>query len=249
MSLLNRNNQFSGRILRTTLIILALVGSVVSLCDVSCAWHDQTHIAVAKAAGYDRWYNAAGADIAKERAGDKERYNHYCDLEDNDTVSVNLPIVQSYLTNNPRDKKGHLYGAIISSIREYRQPTPKTKYKEYSLAYLAHYVGDLSQPLHNYKYDEFNQKHHNTNDGIVEQDFDKLAPIIKKYMVPVHFHRENFERDVSREVARVANLSHSLAMRLRKENRDMTREEAYRQLALSASLLQGILNVIAPRGL
>jgi hypothetical protein len=45
----------------------------------SQAWHDKTHIAIAKAAGYQAWYNAAGADIAKVKAGDKEALNHFSD--------------------------------------------------------------------------------------------------------------------------------------------------------------------------
>jgi hypothetical protein len=30
--------------------------------NISSAWHDETHLAVAKAAGYYKWYNAAGPD-------------------------------------------------------------------------------------------------------------------------------------------------------------------------------------------
>jgi hypothetical protein len=33
--------------------------------NVSLAWHDETHIAVAKRAGYTKWFNACGADMAK----------------------------------------------------------------------------------------------------------------------------------------------------------------------------------------
>ena len=28
-------------------------------------WNDETHIAIAKAAGYKKWYNSTGADMAK----------------------------------------------------------------------------------------------------------------------------------------------------------------------------------------
>ena len=41
------------------------------------AWHDETHIAIAKSAGYEKWYNAAGADITRIKAGDVEKKNHY----------------------------------------------------------------------------------------------------------------------------------------------------------------------------
>ena len=41
------------------------------------AWHDKTHLMVAKVAGRTSWYNAAGADIAKIKAGYAESYNHW----------------------------------------------------------------------------------------------------------------------------------------------------------------------------
>ena len=44
-----------------------------------------------------------------------------------------------------------------------------------------------------------------------------------------------------REIARIANLSMELDHQLEKENRMLTKEEAYVQLGHSASLLNGIL--------
>ena len=43
----------------------------------SSAWFDETHIAIAKRAGYYKWFNACGADMAKLKAGDRESHNHY----------------------------------------------------------------------------------------------------------------------------------------------------------------------------
>jgi hypothetical protein len=222
-------------------VLFSLSLSLPITAGVAGAWHDQTHLAVAKAADYRAWYNAAGADIAKERAGDVEKFNHFVDLEDDEVVSPTLPLEQAVLANDPNDRKGHLYGAIIATIRDYKKRTTESKYSEYYLAYLAHYVGDLSQPLHNYKYDAFNKAHHNDFDGAVEGNFEKLVPKIKRYMTPVSISKEHFEADVAREVARIANRSHELAKKLRLENRDMAKEEAYRQLAMSASLLRAIL--------
>jgi len=31
------------------------------------AWFDETHVAIAKAAGYPKWFNAAGPDMIKEK--------------------------------------------------------------------------------------------------------------------------------------------------------------------------------------
>jgi hypothetical protein len=38
----------------------------------SSAWFDETHLAIAKVAGYQKWFNAAGPDVAKIKMGDKE---------------------------------------------------------------------------------------------------------------------------------------------------------------------------------
>jgi hypothetical protein len=50
----------------TTLLVFLLL---LSFPSVSLAWSDETHLAIAKAAGYGKWYNATGADIAKVKAG------------------------------------------------------------------------------------------------------------------------------------------------------------------------------------
>jgi hypothetical protein len=59
--------------LRKVIIIIV----ILSLPRASLVWLDETHLTIAKAAGYQKWYNTAGADIAKVKAGDKEGHNHY----------------------------------------------------------------------------------------------------------------------------------------------------------------------------
>jgi hypothetical protein len=46
-------------------LTLTIIFGLISFSGQSLAWHDKTHLAVAKVAGYDAWYNAAGADIAR----------------------------------------------------------------------------------------------------------------------------------------------------------------------------------------
>ena len=48
--------------------------------------------------------------------------------------------------------------------------------------------------------------------------------------------------DLATEVARIANLSESLGEKLERENRLMTKAEAYNQIGHSASLLKAILH-------
>ena len=52
------------------------------------------------------------------------------------------------------------------------------------------------------------------------------------------------EVDLAREIVRIANLSISLGYRIEKEERLLTREEAYSQIGHSASLLRGLLKYL-----
>ena len=207
-------------------------------------WYDETHLAIAKAAGYSKWYNAVGADIAKIKAGSKESYNHYFNNNNNIEVTPELVLTQINKYNKPADSEGHLYGAIIASFHKYKKTVQAGKYPEYHIAFCAHYISDLSQPLHNIPYDDFNKAHHDTNDGIVENEVLKHIDRIEKNMYHINLRPDLFEDDLSKEIARIANLSRKLGHKLKKENRDMTREEAYIQLGHSAALLKAVLKYL-----
>ena len=140
---------------------------LLSFPTLSHAWHDETHLAIAKAAGYYKWYNAAGPDIAKIKAGDKENFNHYSNNPTDTPVTSEMVLAQVNRYNDPTDQNGHLYGAIVASLRDYRSAKAEGKYGEYHLSYCAHYVGDLSMPLHNTMYDGFNRSNHSAMDGVI----------------------------------------------------------------------------------
>ena len=59
---------------------------------------------------------------------------------------------------------------------------------------------------------------------------------IKTYHITI-----DSERDLAREVARIANISKRLGHLMEDEDRSMTPEEAYRQISHSASLLKAVL--------
>lgn len=210
-------------------LALAIPGS-------SWAWHDETHLAIAKAAGYEKWYNAAGADITKIKAGNVENKNHYCNNAPGNTVTAEMVLEQAGRYNDPSDETGHLYGAIIQAIREYRTTTKKGKYAEYHLAFCAHYVGDLSMPLHNTLYNAYNRKNHTVTDGTINDEVLNNLAMIKVYPVDI-----KSEADLTKEIARVASLSMKLGYQLEKESRMLSRKEAYEQISHSASLFKGIL--------
>jgi len=230
------------RIVSLLFIVIGIMNSAVSL-----AWHDETHMAVARAAGYVKWYNLAGPDIAKIKAGNLEQYNHYFNNPQNVEITSRMVLSQIRRYNDPNDRFGHLYGAIIASLKRYIETTTEGKYAEYHLVYCAHYIGDLSNPLHNTPYDEFNKERHAANDGIVERDVLSRIERIKAHMNPVTIRKAQLENDLAREIARIANISRGLGYVLREENRNMTEEEAYIQLGYSASLFRAILDVLEKR--
>lgn len=226
-------------------ILIVVLLLFTFLCsNVAFGWYDETHLAVAKASGYSKWYNAVGADITKIKANRVEGNNHFFNNNANVEVTPEMVLEQAKKYNDPDETEGHLYGAIIASLREYTETTKRGKYAEYHLAFCAHYVADLSQPLHNTPYDDFNKTHHLINDGIVDDRILENISKIKKNMYPIILKPENFEKDLAKEIARIANEARQLGYKLRKENRDMTKEEAYKQLGHSASLLRAILGYL-----
>jgi hypothetical protein len=228
------------KVLRLSVLLVMLL-----LPSPGYSWHDRTHIAVAKAAGYQYWFNVAGPDIAKVKAGDIEVKNHYFDNDENVAITDKLVLDQIQRYNKPNDREGHLYGAIIAAVHDYLHTKAEGKYAEYPMAFAAHYVGDLSQPLHNVPYDGFNKEHHQANDGIVEDSvLDKIGEI-EKNMYEIKVRPDHLDEDLAREIVRIAKISRDLAAKMKTDNRNMTKEEAFNQLGHSASLLKAVLRAVS----
>ena len=204
-------------------------------------WYDETHLAIAKAAGYKKWYLAAGADMAKVKAGHKERLNHFVSIPPETVVTPEMVKKQIRKYDKP-GFSGRLYGAIVASVRDYLEVKKKGKYAEYHMAYCAHYVGDLSQPLHNTPYNDYNKKFHRRTDGLINHD------VLDKYQeIVVYPIRISSEEDLIKEIVRIANLSLDKAHQIEAENRLLTPKEAYDQISHSASLFKGILDYVSSR--
>jgi hypothetical protein len=204
----------------------------------SFAWYDKTHIAIVKVTGYPKWFNACGADMIKVKAPEIETGNHYVNNPPGTVVTPKMVLDQASRYDHP-DENGHLYGAIIASLRNYIEAKKEGKYGEYHLAFCSHYVGDLSMPLHNTLFDSFNRAHHAQIDGIINDEV--LDNLVKIKIYPITI---NSEEDLAKETARIANLSIELGYRLERENRLLTKEEAYEQISQSASLFKGILGYV-----
>ena len=221
------------------IIPLLTVFFIVSFTGILYSWHDETHIAIAKATGYKKWFNATGADMAKLKAGDIEKLNHYVNNPIGTTVTPEMVLQQVKKYNQTDDPTGHLYGAIIASVRDYLKAKNTGKYGEYHLGFCAHYVGDLSQPLHNTLYNSYNRKNHQTTDGIINDEILDNIDKIKIYPIKI-----NSEKDLANEIARIANLSLKKGYQIQDEKRLLTKDEAYEQISHSASLFKAILEYV-----
>ena len=211
---------------------------LASYSSISSAWFDETHIAVAKVAGYQKWFNAAAPDIARVKLGEKEDHNHFVN-NPRGTVITPEKVLAQVEKYNQIDPSGHLYGAIIASVREYIEVRKKGRYAEYHLAYAAHYIGDLSQPLHHTLYEDFNRRYHSKMDGIVNDEVLDNLDKIKVYPIEI-----KTEQDLAKEIARIANLSMVQCYKLEDEGRLLTREETYNQLSHSSSLMKAVLDYL-----
>ena len=207
------------------------------------AWHDKTHLSIAEAAGFELWYSATAPDVAKSKSEFRpiEEKNHYFNNNAQKEVDEAMVLEQASRYNKTGDAEGHLYGAIIGAVRAYKEESASGKYAEYPLVFCAHYIGDLSMPLHNTEYDDFNKKRHTVNDGIIESSVRNNIGYIQRNMSEITIENES---DLAREIAKVANTARRLGIKIRKENRNMTGEEAYIQVSQSSSLLKAVLNYV-----
>ena len=216
---------------RMTAVIIAVIFVAAS----SDAWFDETHLAIAKAAGYAKWYNAAAADVSRIKLGAREGHNHYHNNPRDARVTAEMVLGQAQRYDQ-YDPDGHLYGAIIASFRATRNALEAGRYAGNHMAYLVHYIGDLSMPLHNTMHNAFNKKYHLANDGIIDNEI--IAHIDQIKIYPIHI---TCEEDLAEAVAGIANLSKNLGYKMEDEKRLMTRAEAYRQVGHSASLLKAVI--------
>jgi hypothetical protein len=230
------------------------------LAPPALAWHDATHMAVVRAAGLDDFaYMAVGADMAKEKSGGHEDGNHYRNNPRGTVVTADTVLDQVLDYNCRCGGEGHLYGAIVAAIGQYREKKGGGKYARYPLGFAAHYLGDLSMPLHNVEFNLFNQTYHAANDGVVEGEGSepmdaKVARITDRIrarmktlppiqLPPAGADVTRFNLALAKEIARIANKAILLGYAMQESTPQrtiMTAEEAYGQLAESAALLKGV---------
>jgi hypothetical protein len=76
-----------------TLLILFLFPLLFP--NASEAWFDETHVAVAKVAGYSKWFNAVGPDMIKEKMGNREGHNPFVNNPRGTIITPEMVIAQA----------------------------------------------------------------------------------------------------------------------------------------------------------
>ena len=116
--------------------------------------------------------------------GNREGHNHFVNNPRGTSITSEMVIAQIGKYNRV-DPDGHLYGAIIRSVQDYVREKKEGKYAEYHLAFCAHYVADLSQPLHNIELTAFNRRYHRDVDGIINGEVLDNLEKIKTYPIKI----------------------------------------------------------------
>lgn len=214
------------------------------------AWTDQTHMAIERAAGLRSYQNAPSPDVSKtityvNKLKKSDGQAHFFDASKPPTrkdVEAQLEMI-GYQRDDCPD--GYILGAIINATRKAKSQTEQGRYDDYNYAMLGHYCGDLSMPLHMSVYDDFNRAHHlhidqTLNNDKVKWDVDNVPNITKRMTVDDSMHFDN-EDQIIDEMLKIANESYDLAQKIRKENRELTQEEALQRIDRSASFFRALM--------
>jgi hypothetical protein len=166
-------------------------------------------------------------------------------------VKVGSPASKPIKVKIP-DPCGALYWKIVEL---YQQMKGTTGWEyEYYLTTIAHYVGDLSQPLHNYPYADhlasdgksypeigfWAEEHHEQFDSLLDSCLPltgKEKETFQTMITPIQIVSVN---DLKKEISKIANTAISLANRCYAGKRLLTKDEALRQIAMSVSLIRAI---------
>jgi hypothetical protein len=120
---------------------------------------------------------------------------------------------------------------------------------------MAHYVGDLSNPMHNIVHGDkqasdgraypamgaWAKENHEAFDSILESILPLDREKDKTFDSWISVPSVTSADDLKREIAKIANASIALANRCYAEKRVLTVAEALKQAALSVSLLKAII--------
>lgn len=231
-------------------------------------WSSKTHIFIAQEAGIKNPETTCFPDLSKKDNDALLGPYHWHDASPDTVVTPDYidqyQIVEgNYIKADAPNSKpikikvpdpaGVLYWKIMELYQAMKGATG-WEY-EYYLTNIAHYVGDLSQPLHNFPYGSepasdgksypevgaWAKEHHIEFDDILESILplpDKREEVFQAMITPVQITSID---DLKREISKIANSSIALANKCYSEKRIITQDEALKQVAMSVSLLKAII--------
>jgi hypothetical protein len=248
--------------------IILTIFTILTFSTNALAWSCKTHIFITQEAGIKNPETVCFPDLSRKENDSLLGPFHWHDASPNTTISpdyidqyqiaegmyvkVGSPDSKPIKLRVP-DPSGVLYWIILEL---YQKMKGKTGWEyDYYLTNITHYVGDLSQPLHNFPYGDepasngksypeiglWNKEHH----GEFDDALDSYLPLDKKDRKTlrslIHPVKVASTDDLKKEIAKVANSSIALANKCYSEKRIITKDEALRQVAMSVSLLKAIV--------
>jgi hypothetical protein len=241
---------------------------VILISTHSWAWSSKTHIFISQEAGIKYPEASCFPDLSKKDNNVLLGPFHwhgpspntivtpdYIDrfqITEGQYVKVGSPESKPIKIKVP-DPAGVLYWKIMELYQAMKGATG-WEY-EYYLTNIAHYVGDLSQPLHNFPYGNepasdgksypevgtWAKEHHLEFDDILESSFPLDKNKEEKFRAMINPPQIKTIDDLKKEISKVANSSITLAKKCYYEKRIITQDEALKQAALSVSLLKAII--------
>ncbi len=243
---------------------------ILSIFSISYAWDCKTHAYIAKKAGLKVPEAACMPDIIRDELYDLLSPSHYHNASPDTFVTseyIERFNVEEILIENKGKRykisvphpSGILYWKILQIFEKMKSLDKSIQDNllayEYYLFNIAHYIGDLSQPLHNFPYGEypasdgkvyalegnFNKEYHFKFDESFSHSLyinPQIDFLIEKNIKDLNIRSKE---DLKKEISAIANAALKIANACFKENRLPSEEELVQQISWSISLLKAII--------
>ncbi|MCS7164068.1 MAG: hypothetical protein NZ845_03605 [Thermodesulfovibrio sp.] len=254
---------------RIRLVILQFLLILILFSKAYC-WDCFTHAYIAKKSGVRIPEAACMPDIIRNENYELFAPFHYHSASPDTVVTPDYIDKFSVKEENVlisgkiyRIKVPHPAGALywkIVDLYEKMKSLDKTKPEdllsyEYYLFSIAHYIGDLSQPLHNFPYGNspasdgniyeregsFNKEYHTKFDEAFTYYLKTSPETQTKIDKSIKHINLSSTEDLKKEIAEIANSAIKIAKKCFAENRLPTEQELITQISWSISLLKAVI--------
>lgn len=249
-------------------IILIVFWTCFAIPQFACAWSSRTHVFAAREAGIKNPQYTYWADFTKDENKALLAPLHYHNAAPG--ANITPAYIEKYIVKEEElvplaDRRAypikvrvpHPAGVLYWKILDlYEQMKINRGWEyEYNVMMIAHYITDLSNPVHNFPHGDkkagdgkaypaaghWAKKNHESFDSILEP----LLPLDeKKYrnfkssLTPIKISSAD---DLKKEISVIASGANRLALRCYRASRILTVDEALKQIALSVALLQAVI--------